>query len=513
MNCEHIKSNKMMEIMETYDVKNVKHVNGNTYKFDIFNSTIEVDVHNFYKTLQHYKKIRTIIKEEHELLIDTYIENNYIFLKIKTQDGIIYTTNLKGYSKIVNSRHRFIDTVNKNGHTLLSTYINAKDKVLIDFNCGHEPNNLTANSYLNGARCPICSGKKILPYVNDVYTLRKDLLKYFINEEDAIGMCCSNREKRMYQCPCCKTPRLNTLGNIDCFGFSCYECKDGISYPEKMMYKILSIVNEPYEMHKYFEWCKFELDDKEHYHYGIYDFVLKNKKVIIEMDGKFHETDNYMNKKMTKEFSQQIDKIKDDLALKHGYRVIRINCCYKNIIYRFNYIKENIIEKLGTIIDLSNIDWNELEKDITKPFINDICELWNEGKSAIQISEETKINKTSVIEYLKIGNSLQLCEYTSAIAIKRRDEQIASKFYKYIKALNNNNDIIGVFYNINKYIENYHHIKGVKLRKSRIREIVNTKYATDGLHYETITESEYNELLQSNLYISDLPILDMEVSA
>ena len=34
MNCEHIKSNKMIEIMEMYGVKNVKHVNGNTYKFN-----------------------------------------------------------------------------------------------------------------------------------------------------------------------------------------------------------------------------------------------------------------------------------------------------------------------------------------------------------------------------------------------------------------------------------------------------------------------------------------------
>jgi hypothetical protein len=47
-----------------------------------------------------------------------------------------------------------------NGHILLSKYVDAHTKVLIDFNCGHKPNLTKPNSYKNGARCPECSGNK-----------------------------------------------------------------------------------------------------------------------------------------------------------------------------------------------------------------------------------------------------------------------------------------------------------------------------------------------------------------
>jgi hypothetical protein len=47
----------------------------------------------------------------------------------------------------------------QNGHTLFSGYKNAKTHVLIDFNCGHEPHSIKPNNYKNGYRCPKCSGK------------------------------------------------------------------------------------------------------------------------------------------------------------------------------------------------------------------------------------------------------------------------------------------------------------------------------------------------------------------
>jgi hypothetical protein len=47
----------------------------------------------------------------------------------------------------------------QNGHTLLSAYKNAQTHVLINFNCGHEPHSIKPFNYKNGFRCPKCSGK------------------------------------------------------------------------------------------------------------------------------------------------------------------------------------------------------------------------------------------------------------------------------------------------------------------------------------------------------------------
>ena len=49
--------------------------------------------------------------------------------------------------------------LNNNGHKLLSNYANALTKVLIDFNCGHEPHWIRPSSYKKSIRCPKCAHK------------------------------------------------------------------------------------------------------------------------------------------------------------------------------------------------------------------------------------------------------------------------------------------------------------------------------------------------------------------
>lgn len=52
-----------------------------------------------------------------------------------------------------------IDLLKENNHKLLSEYINKSTKVLINFNCGHEPHWTTPDNYKNGNRCPLCKNK------------------------------------------------------------------------------------------------------------------------------------------------------------------------------------------------------------------------------------------------------------------------------------------------------------------------------------------------------------------
>ena len=49
--CEHIKSDKLLELMSKYDITNVRKTTGDNYMFEIFGSSIEVSPSNFYKTI------------------------------------------------------------------------------------------------------------------------------------------------------------------------------------------------------------------------------------------------------------------------------------------------------------------------------------------------------------------------------------------------------------------------------------------------------------------------------
>lgn len=507
MNSEHISKN-LQNIIKNYNINNWERIDGDKYKIEIFNSIVIKDTYNLSKTLTKYEKIKEEIANENETLLDTYINNNDIWLKIQAEDKTVYDVNLKGYKKILNSRRNFKNAVNSNNHILLSSYINAKDKVLIDFKCGHPPNYVTPNSYLNGTRCPYCSNKFTSPYINDCYTTRKDLLKYFIDEKDSIGMPVSDRKMMLYKCPNCGSTRLNTLANIDYFGFSCYECGDGISYPEKMMKKILEYLNINFYIHKQFDWCVYHLDNSKHY--GIYDFFIDNMNLIIEMDGVFHTTNNHLNRK-PKEYAIQIDNIKDNLAKENGYCVIRIDCNYKGTLNRFKYIKQNVIKSLHNIFNLENIDWNRLEKELetSSSFLIDSCDLWNNGYDVSQIAEKLNLDRSTIINYLKKGNELQLCNYNKESSLERKSIKARQRFYKYIKAVQKDDlKVIGVFYNTDNFITNIRNIYGIDLSRRSIQHVLNTTHSTKNILFQTITQEEYNKYKNQSDIVTDIYIVE-----
>jgi len=59
----------------------------------------------------------------------------------------------------IQAEEDFKQLLEKNGHKLLTEYVNAQTKVKIDYNCGHQSIWLKPNGYKNGRGCPKCSGK------------------------------------------------------------------------------------------------------------------------------------------------------------------------------------------------------------------------------------------------------------------------------------------------------------------------------------------------------------------
>ena len=69
------------------------------------------------------------------------------------------------------AEEEFLNLLRRNNHELLSEYINSTTKVLINFNCGHDPHWICPASYKIGVRCPNCKFSKgekvILDYLTE----------------------------------------------------------------------------------------------------------------------------------------------------------------------------------------------------------------------------------------------------------------------------------------------------------------------------------------------------------
>ena len=251
---------------------------------------------------------------------------------------------------------------------------------------------------------------------NEIGFTRPDLLKYFVNKEDAFKYIKTDNRCVYLKCPKCGFIKMNAVCTIDAHGFVCDRCSNKSNgYPNKFMISMLSQLQCKYltEVNKSksgFEWL-------ENYRF---DFVLMDidKKYFIEMDGYFHFNDNKMNGR-TAEEQKQIDHKKDKLANKYGYKVIRINCDYRDIRNRFIFIKTNILKsELSNILNLNetNIDWNKCDQEALSNILYVICDYWNSGeKDKKIIAKELNISLSCINTNLNKGAKLGLCEYDSSI--------------------------------------------------------------------------------------------------
>ena len=273
---------------------------------------------------------------------------------------------------------------------------------------------------VNGCGCPICSNNKIKIGINDMWTTNPELAKLLANPNDGYKYMQQSNKKVDWRCPQCNNIIKNKdISKIYYYGLSCPRCSDGISYPEKFMYNLLKQLEIDFEYQYSPKWCNYKFKGKNKR--GRYDFYILSKQIIIEMDGGWHKEDNNLSGQ-TKEESKQIDQQKDELAFKHNIEVIRIDCDYYIINDKFNNIKNNILNsKLIQSINLSNINWIEIDKQSQKSLIKQICNVYknNPDIDITQISKMFKLHKNTIMRYLKLGNKYDLCKYNVTIISKK----------------------------------------------------------------------------------------------
>lgn len=278
-----------------------------------------------------------------------------------------------------------------------------------------------------GEGCGICSNNRVLIGYNDIATTNPSIASLFANKEDTFKYVELSNHEVEFICPDCGQYITQSIARVVKENrVLCPHCSDGISYPNKFIYNCMSQLLDKLDfIYREYKpsWCKFDFMDKQKT--GIYDiyFGINGKEYIIEMDGGFHDNPHAKSGLSTSD-SKYIDGQKDSLARKHGIQIIRIDCNYPKISERYSYIKHNILNSdLAKIIDLSCINFNEVDIKSMQSLLIESCKMWNNGNTVNHIGELLSVSVQTVRSYLIAGNKCGLCDYSKELSKIRSNMQ------------------------------------------------------------------------------------------
>lgn len=267
--------------------------------------------------------------------------------------------------------------------------------------------------------CPACSGRKTVIGINDLNTVRPDLIKYLKNKSDGMLYTQHSKSEILCKCPNCGAEKYMSIGNLSNNGFYCSVCSDGISYPNKFMVNILKQLNVDFIS----EYSPSWIGRKR------YDFYIPSLFIIIEMDGMQHKKESgFMN---DLDYIKRNDYYKEFMAKKNGIKVIRIDCSKSNM----KFIKNNILNsEINNLLDLNKIDWEEVEIHSHDNLMLKACELKsnNDLYTTYEIGNILSVSQATITEWLKIGNKIGLCNYDPKKEMSRNGKRGHEIFNKSI---------------------------------------------------------------------------------
>ena len=362
---------------------------------------------------------------------------------------------------------------NKNGYAVILENIDV-DYIMIKiyYNNKIKIGKIGKCSFLNASFGNILKDKII-----ESDSILKELI---VNIEDMYKYYPNSNIKVLMRCPICGYEDYYNLNHVSNRGFSCRKCSDGISYPEKMMRNILDQLNIEYITAFSPDWANRRF----------YDFYIPSHSLIIEMDGAIGHGNKSFDK--TPEETLQIDKEKDLMAMQHGLTVIRIDCKYKNLEDRYEYIKSNIIHsQLFNLlnVDMNLIDFNKCNEYSLSSIIYDVCMDWDGTIASYDyICEKHHISRDTLKNYLKIGTEIGWCNYDASLAYQQRADQYASKPIKVLK----NEKILGVFKSAKELERQSLELFGVQISCTHASEVCRGDRITHmGFNFAYITQEEY----------------------
>lgn len=251
--------------------------------------------------------------------------------------------------------------------------------------------------------CPYCSG-----YYKDltkeaIGVIRPDLVQYFKNKEDAFKYTKYSDKVVEQVCPICGAEKTGSVSNLYQKGFSCQECKDGLTMPNKMIREIIKQCKNQVNFYK-FEHSPDFLNGKS---YDAY-IEIGDLKIGIEMQGPQHFGPIGVYPESTYLSYVKRDEEKRIASKENGVIEIEI----LSLISDLEYQKEEILKsELCKYLDLSIVDWDKIFYDVSNPLIDNIVKLYESGLGTFQIHEKLDVCQATVIKYLKIAAQLNLTDY------------------------------------------------------------------------------------------------------
>lgn len=136
---------------------------GKDVKINIYIDSIKLNLiapdqfkSNTYKSIINFKD--NLIKNKDEFIkFIGLTQSGNLIAKIKTFDKSIIELDIASYNQWSKGRRNTYDYCESKGYKILSPYINGKEKILIDFNCGHQPHWINPSALKYGVGCPICA--------------------------------------------------------------------------------------------------------------------------------------------------------------------------------------------------------------------------------------------------------------------------------------------------------------------------------------------------------------------
>lgn len=276
--------------------------------------------------------------------------------------------------------------------------------------CGYDEGWIEENKLISTIGCACCSNQVIVKGINDIATTNPEMVKYFVNIEDAYTHSYCSNKKVWFKCLDCDFKKEMKISDFYKSGFRCKVCGDGVSYPEKVMINLLKEleINFKTQLSKTtFKWCK-------DYYYDFY-FEYNDEEYIVETHGLQHYEEN-TNFKMSLEEQQINDENKKELAIHNGVKLenyIVVDCRYSNI----DFIKNSILNSmLNKTFDLDNINWKEINEQSQKSLVKKVCDYWyihneinGECLTVPNISKTFNLSTSTIYRYLRTGENLGWC--------------------------------------------------------------------------------------------------------
>lgn len=281
--------------------------------------------------------------------------------------------------------------------SVVGEYVNWRTPIEIKCNqCNNNFTRISASITSGNVCCPVCDSAKVtnstIYNLTDLWGTDPEIANLL--EDPQIGhkyKRCSDI-KTVFICPDCNYRNINSIAKVTSRGFKCKLCGGTISYPNQFLYSILDQIGicfkPEYIIHGY------------PYRYDAF-FIYDNDKYLIEMDGAYgHGCIDTANR--TKHEQIMDDFAKDQIAKDNGYKLIRIDCKYRDIEIRFEYIKKSIINSdLYKILNIPDCIFETANKNASMSKLEQVVDLWNDGVRSYSVyTQKLHKHRATIRKYL-----------------------------------------------------------------------------------------------------------------